>query len=421
MKTAITSKLAKLGGEKTITEPLAVWPQYDQSEREALIKALEGSIGCASQGRAVGFTVEFEKKFAQHHHLKFGVNCFNCTVGLEAALAIAGLGPDDEVIVSPYTFFASVSSVIRTGAVPVFSDIDPKTMCIDIAGLEKLRTPRTKAVMPVHFAGYIDDMPRLKAWADQHQILVIEDAAQAQGTCRDGKYAGAFGVGAVFSFQRNKNMSAGEGGMFLTDDEKYEKAFREFIWHGTRQQGADGHHSITTNLRMTEFQSAILLEQLAKLDRQNKKRMQECDRLDELMRNIPGFEPLDYDPLDVHARHLYIFKMDRKFWGHVSKKVLLECLNAEGVRCSGGYPHPNYQYPAFVNQNFPKWYKVANQSAFDAGRLDFSKLRLPQVEQACQDVFLMPHFVFLSDFNIGEKIAAALAKVSENKDIIATL
>lgn len=423
MKTdnSMTEALAKCGGSKTITQSFAQWPQYGQTERDLLLAALEGSVGCASQGRAVGFTVEFEKRFAQYHHRRFAVNCFNCTQGLEAALAIAGIGPHDEVLVTPYTFFASVSSILRAGAIPLFADINPKTMCIDIGGLEKLRTSSTKAVMAVHLGGYIDDMPALKKWADQHNILIIEDAAQAQGSCRNGEYAGSFGLGAVFSFQRNKNMCAGEGGMFVTDDEKMEKAFREFIWHGTRQQGTDGHHSFSSNLRMTEFQSAILLAQLAKLDAQNKKRMAACDRLDVLVKDIEGFEPLLTDPLDVHARHLYIFKLDRKFWGDISKHTIIHCLLAEGVRCSGGYPHPVYRYPAFENQNYPKWYQLVNQSAIAQGKLDFKNLKLPQVEKACDEVLMIPHFVFLSDFDVAEKIAQALMKVAENKNVIRSM
>ncbi|MFA6091804.1 MAG: DegT/DnrJ/EryC1/StrS family aminotransferase [Elusimicrobiota bacterium] len=410
-----TPILALHGGSKTITQPIAGWPQFGTKDQDFLVRALKDSQHCASQARAVGYTVRFEEEFARYHGRKFGVACSNCTQGLEGVLAIAGIGPGDEVLVPSYTFMATASSVIRAGAIPVFVDIDPDTMCTNARLLEAGRTQKTKAAIPVHFGGYLEDMRAIHDWAQAHGILILEDAAQAHGSCRDGYHAGAFSMGAVFSFQRNKNMCAGEGGIFVTDDEDLKTKFKEFIWHGMKIGGAEGHHSIASNLRITEFQSAILLAQLENLAGQDRRRMSACNALDAAIGMIEGFRPLKLAPLTSHARHLYMFKIDQEFWGSTPKKRIHEALIAEGVTCGTGYAYPLYRNPVFNNKNFTEFYRRANKPSFDAGLLDFRNTLLPNVEIACQEIMTIPHFVFLSDFDVAGKIAEALTKVAKNR------
>ncbi|TLM80561.1 MAG: hypothetical protein FDZ70_00235 [Actinobacteria bacterium] len=417
----MAERLAIDGGPKTIDEPVAPWPQHTGSDEDWVVRSVRESNACASASTAVGYTIRFEREFAEMHGRRYGVACCSCTQGLEAMVAIAGIEPGDEVIVPPYTFMATAACVIRAGGVPVFGDVDPLTMCLDIRRLDEVRTERTKAVIPVHFGGFMDDMVALRRWAEPLGITVIEDAAQAHAARRDGWYPGEHSMGAVFSFQRNKNMSAGEGGVYLTDDEDLMLAFREFIWHGTRQGGAPGHFSISSNLRITEFQSALLLAQMERLEEQTRKRMDACDALDLLIDGIPGFTRLDASAMEVHPRHLYIVRLDRAYWGGVKKATVLKALQAEGVVIGAGYDYPLYRNPVFVDGNYPSVYRAANAEAIAAGRLDFSSVVLPEVERACGDVMTMPHFVFLSDYAVAERVGSALAKVSEARDRIAEM
>jgi dTDP-4-amino-4,6-dideoxygalactose transaminase len=279
------AKLAINGGEKTRTEPWPSWPVIDDSDRQALIDVLESGVWGVG-GPQVG---AMEREFAEFHDAKHAVATTSGTVALELALRAAEIGPGCEVIVPPYTFIATANAPIMVGAIPVFADIDPDTYCLDPAAAEAAITPSTRAIIGVHIAGSPCDMDALKAVADEHDLVFIEDAAQAHGAEWRGTKVGAIGHLGAFSFQSSKNVCAGEGGVVTTNDD--ELAARAWSIHNVGRvpegQWYD-HRVLGANLRITGFQAALIrcgLKRLpALMDRRDECGFYLQERLDE----IPG-------------------------------------------------------------------------------------------------------------------------------------
>lgn len=386
------------------------WPIFDKKEINIVSKAILKSNSCASEGRNVGFTTEFEKKFAKFHKKKYGVACFNCTVGLEALLICSEIGPGDEVLVPAYTYISSVTSIIRVGAIPKFIDINPHTLCTDLELIKKKITKKTKAVMLVHFGGYMSDILKIKNYFKNKKIRVIEDAAQAHGSKRNGKYPGEIDAGAIFSFQRNKNMCSGEGGMLLTNKKDIAKKFREFIWHGTKPGKSNIHNFVGTNFRITEFQSAILLEQLKKLKKWNSTRMNLCKKLDKSLKEVSFVNINSQEDLQVHARHLYSFRL-KEYVSQKMREKIIKRLKISKIFCNGGYAYPVYKSPIFKKKNFPKYFKDSNKQVYKKWIKYIDNLYLHNSEEACKRTIILPHFIFLSDKNIHKKILNILKKL----------
>src|SRR6516162_8320563 len=217
------SELAVLGGRKAKTKPFPAWPTYDEKERRALGEVLESRIWWRTPGTK---TLEFERAFAAFHGARHGVAVTNGTAALEVVMAALRVGPGDEVIVPNFTFIATASAVLFAGALPVMVDVLPDTYCIDPDLVEAAITPRTKAIIAVHMGGHPADLDRLSEIAKKHGIALIEDSAHAHGSEWHGKKIGTFGVGATFSFQASKLMTAGEGGMIISNDDNFERQAR---------------------------------------------------------------------------------------------------------------------------------------------------------------------------------------------------
>jgi perosamine synthetase len=217
----------------------------------------------SSQG---AYVKKFEQQFAEYSDMKFGVAVSNGTVAIHLALAALGIGEGDEVIVPDLTFAASINGVIYTGATPVIADIDPETWTLSPAAVEALITPRTKAVMPVHIYGHPCHMDELMAIAKKHNLLVVEDCAEALGALYKGKHVGTFGDAATFSFFGNKTITTGEGGMVLFKDEAVHNKAMVLRDHGMSKQKRYWHDFVGFNYRMTNIQAAIGVAQLERLD-----------------------------------------------------------------------------------------------------------------------------------------------------------
>ncbi len=170
----------------------------------------------------------FETACAACQDARFGITTTSGTTALEAALLTLGIGAGDEVIVPPHTFLATASAVLRVNAIPVFADIEPRTLCIDPDDVARRITPRTRAIIPVHLGGYVADMDRLRAPARPHAPAILEDACHTGGGAWNGKGAGALGTCGVFSFQATKNISGAEGGIVLADDAGFAERGRSF-------------------------------------------------------------------------------------------------------------------------------------------------------------------------------------------------
>ncbi|MBC7287630.1 MAG: DegT/DnrJ/EryC1/StrS family aminotransferase, partial [Armatimonadetes bacterium] len=356
---------------------------------------------------------EFVEKFAQFCNASFCVACTSGTTALEIALRAAGVGPGDEVIVPPYTFIATASSVVSVGAVPVFADIDPETLCLDPAAAEAAISERTAAIIPVHIGGMPADMDALRALADKHGLKIIEDCAQAHGAEYRGRRVGGIGDAGCFSFQSSKNITAGEGGAVVTSDpELYGAAWSIHNVGRVPEGGWYDHRVLGWNLRMTEFQAAVLLRGLELWPEQDQTRQRNAARLRERLVEIPGVEPQAFSPgADKCAYHLFICRYDAEAFDGLPRAKLLQALQAEGIPVAAGY-NPLYREPVFVDGLDLDGCPFACK--FYTGKVDYRSLRLPVVEHVCTEgSFWMPHNVLLGDESDVDDIADAIAKVYE--------
>ena len=247
--------------ERAVTSPLPhipiSRPWIGPEEKAAVIEVLES--GMLAQGPRVA---AFEDAFTQLTGAKHAIATSSGTTGLHLALMAHGIGPGDEVVTSPFTFIASVNTILFTGATPVFADIDEGSFNIDPKAIEAAITPRTKALMPVHLYGQPCDMDEITALARKHGLAIIEDAAQAVGATYHGRHAGTFGTG-VFSLYATKNVMTGEGGMITTDDDHIADQCRLLRNHGMRKRYQ--YEMLGYNFRLTDVLAAIGIAQLGRL------------------------------------------------------------------------------------------------------------------------------------------------------------
>jgi dTDP-4-amino-4,6-dideoxygalactose transaminase len=330
-------KLAILGGEKTKGSPFPEWPQYDENERRALIEVLDSQIWWRTPGSR---TLTFEGEFAAYHQAKHGIAVTNGTAAIEVALAALGVGPGDEVIVPDFTFVASASAVLFAGALPVLVDITPDTYCIDPELASAAITERTKAIIAVHMAGHPADLDQLREIAQNHNLHLIEDSAHAHGSEWKGHKIGAIGDVGTFSFQQSKLMTAGEGGMIITNDDEIERLARST--HDCGRMPGEwfyDHYIYGSNYRLSEWQGAVLSQQLKRLPEQTELRSRNAAILDQTLVNIEGITPQASDPrCTVNGHYAYIFHYDKQAFAEVPTERFIEALNAEGIPTQASYP-----------------------------------------------------------------------------------
>ena len=403
-------RLAINGGDKSCSCEWPRWPIWDDTERTNLNQVLE------SGNWWFGDNVhQFEREFAQFQGAQFGITVSSGTTALEAALRALGVGAGDEVIVPPYTFLATATAVLMVNAIPVFADILPDTLCIDADDVERKITPKTRAIMPVHFGGYMADMDRLCDIANRHHLLIIEDACHAWGSMWKGKGAGTLGNCGVFSFQASKNISSGEGGIIVTNDEQTADACASVINCG-RMKGGEWykHYMLASNLRMTEFQAAILRAQLTRLEAQTIKRMQNAQILNAGLSQIPSLSVMKPDArMTRRSYHLYPIRVNTQQLG-ISKERFIEACQAEGVPIGTGYPIPLYQQPLFASLG-------ANAAAGGdpTPPYDYSAVHCAVCEQVCDDTCWLHHQCLLADADAMTAICTAIQKVCDNvKELI---
>lgn len=315
-------------------------PSLGKEETEAVARVMES--GMIAQGQVVA---EFERSFASYCGVKHAIATSNGTTALHATLLAAGIGPGDEVIVPSFTFIATATSVSMCGARPVFADVDDRTFTIDPASAEALITPRTRAVMGVHLFGQPFDVPALSTLCREHNLLLIEDAAQAHGSTFRGRKIGSFGELACFSFYATKNMTTGEGGMVTTDDADLADRIRLLINHGQKEKYL--HTSLGYNYRMTDMGAAMGLVQLRKLDGMNARRAANAKYLDESFR-FPGLVTPHVRPDSTHVYHQYVLKVEKG--ARLSRDGLMQALAARGIGTAIHYPRPVHDQPLYRGQ-----------------------------------------------------------------------
>lgn len=394
-------ELAIKGGKPVRKKPFPSWPVFGKEEGRALLDVLNsGKWGIGGTKNA-----EFAQAFAKWLGVKRVVTCTNGTAAIEIALRAAGVSPADEVIVPAYTFVATASSVLSIGAVPVFADIEPETYMIDPAMIERAITPKTRAIIPVHIGGAPANMGAILKIAQEHNLRVIEDAAQAHGAEWRGKRIGGMGDMATFSFQSSKNLTAGEGGAISTDNEELGEDAWSIMNCGRRKDRQWYEHFILgSNFRMTEFQAALLLKQLPRVERQMKVREKNATYLKKRLAEVEGITPLKpYPEVTRHAYHLFIMRYDKSAFGGVHKSKFVEALNKEGIPLAPGYTIPLHELPAIRSYRLP--YVT----------LDYSKTSLPVTEHACKEEGVWFHqSVLLGTRKDMDDIVDAMLKVKRH-------
>jgi len=305
------AELAVNGGKKSNQKGFPVWPQYDDAERKALQDVLDSRVWWRTPGTR---TLAFEQAFAKFHGAKHGIAVTNGTAALEVTVSALGIGAGDEVILPDYTFVATASAVLYAGALPVPVDVSPDTWCLDPKLAEAAITPRTKAIVAVHMGGHPADLDALGDLAKRKGIALVEDSSHAHATEWKGKRIGSHGTAGTFSFQASKLMTAGEGGIVITNDDAFEKQARSVHDCGRMPGEWFYSHFINgSNYRLSEWQGAVLSVQLTRLDAQTQRRHQNARLLDKLLAQIPGITPQKLDPRCTRNGHYaYIFHVDSK-------------------------------------------------------------------------------------------------------------
>ena len=350
------SKLSLLGGKKTRNKPFPKHPVIGDEEKKAVMEVLEtGNLSTfiATPGKYFlgGKKIkEFEENFKQYMGVKYAVALNSATAGLHAAVAATYIGPGDEVIVSPYSFTSTATCVLMNGAIPVFVDIDPDTFCINPEKIRAAITPRTKAIIPVHLFGLPADMNSILKIAQEHNLVVIEDAAQAPGAKYKGKLVGSMGDFGVFSFTESKTITTGEGGVVVTNNEDFAERVRMVRNHGEVITD-EKHRSYISNLigwnyRMTEIAAALGIEQLKKLNRLNKIRIKLANYVRKKVSALGGFIPQRVALDLTNVYYAVAFKYDEEEIG-IPRDLFIKALNAEGIPFSAGYVPPLYWTPIY--------------------------------------------------------------------------
>ena len=403
-------KLAIKGGKPIREKGFPAWPIFDEREEKAILEVLKS--GKWWYGERVK---EFEEKFAAFQDARYGISCTNGTAGLEISLLSLGIGAGDEVIVPPYTFVATASAVLKVNAIPIFADIQLETGNIDPEDAERKITEKTRAIIPVHFAGLPGDMDALGNIAQKHSLKIIEDACHSWGSKWKGKGTGAIGDCGVFSFQMSKNITAGEGGIILTDNEDIADTSRSYTNCG---RGKDKpwyeHYLLGGNYRMTEFQAALLLVQLTRLTEQTEKREENGTYLDERLKDITGIRIIKRDSrVTRRSYHLYIFRYLTEESENLPREKFIEALKAEGIPVFSGYPHPLYKNPLFLRKG--KGAKYCPVSCPFYGReIDYTRANCQNSERICREAVWLSHPVLLAEKKDMDDIVKGIEKVREN-------
>jgi len=333
-----SEKPVLLGGKPVRTKAFPSWPVWDKTEEKALLDVLNSGKWFRGGGQIV---TQFEEEYAKLMGAKSCLATANGTSALLTSLAVLGVQAGDEVILPPYTFVACVNVVLMLNALPVFVDTDPETFQIDARKIEAAITDRTAAIMPVHLGGNVADLDTILPVAKKHKIPVVEDACQSHLAEWKKRKAGTYGETGCFSFQITKNLNAGEGGAILSNDEDLIE--RCYAFHsnsrGRKTTGYDFKYVARgANFRMTEFQGALLLAQMTRIEQQARTRTENAQYLSNMLLEIPGIQPVRmYEGCTRNAYHLYMFRYKKENFANIPKKTFVRALDKEGIPTSVGY------------------------------------------------------------------------------------
>ncbi|KAF6243998.1 DegT/DnrJ/EryC1/StrS family aminotransferase [Nitrosopumilus sp. b1] len=351
--------LAIKGGKKTRESLFPKHPIIGDEEKKQVLEVLEsGNISTFIASPGENFLggkkiKEFEEKFSKKIGTKFGVAFNSASSALHAAVVAVGVKPGEEIIVPPTTFTSTATCALMHNAIPVFCDVKEDIYCIDPNKIEKLITPLTKAIIPVHLFGHPCDIDEIITIAEKHKLKVIEDCAQALGAEYKDKTVGTFGDCSIFSFQESKTIMTGEGGMLLTDSEEIANIARMVRNHGevilpTMKQRSYRTEFLGWGYRMTELEAALGIAQIEKLDTLNAQRITLGNFLSDEINKISGMSHVKYDNVK-HVYWMFGFTYDEKIIG-IPRNLFCDALRQEGIPCFAGYVEPLHLNPIYTEK-----------------------------------------------------------------------
>jgi dTDP-4-amino-4,6-dideoxygalactose transaminase len=424
------STLAIHGGAPLRSTPFPAWPETAAEDELACRDVVrsgkwwsyafnpEELAGEAVSGGSK--VAAFEREWAQFQGVGHALTTASGSGALEIVCRALGIEAGDEVITTPYTFIASCSCLLNAGALPVFVDIDPRTYNLNPELIEAAITPRTRAILVVHFGGNIADMTRIMAIARKHGLPVIEDAAQAHGGRLDGqRNAGGIGHAGIFSFQQSKLLTCGEGGAITTNDKDIAERAWSLRHYGRRREGLwYEHFDLGWNYRMTELQAALLLAQLRKFPDQQARRARNFEILRAGLSKIPGIQLTIQNPESTaHSHYLIVVRYAAEAWDGLPRENLLLALKAEGIPCLPGYTFPLYRNPLFQRLDFKSDTSLFRRKG--AASVDFKGYteRCPVAEHACSEESIwLTQNLLLGTAEDTTAISRAFAKLYEHRD-----
>ena len=357
-------------------------PLIGNEEIEAVTRVLRS--GMLAQGREVEL---FEREFAEYIGARHAIAVANGTLALDTALKALGIREGDEVITTPFTFIATANAILYQRARPVFADIDPRTYNLNPDRVLEKITHRTRAIIVVHLYGQPADMKAFTEIAEDHHLLLVEDAAQAHGAEFLGKKVGSFGHAAIFSFYPTKNMTTGEGGIIVTDDDEVARKARLIRDHGQERKYL--HVVLGYNYRMTNIAAAIGRVQLRKLDTLNEVRRRNAEILTRELKGLRGIIPPYEDPRGKHVYHQYVVRVTAE--AKLSRDELVEKLREKGIETAIHYPVPIHKQPLYRE-------------------LGLSECECPNAEEAARTVLSLPVHPALSREDLAY-IASAMREL----------
>jgi dTDP-4-amino-4,6-dideoxygalactose transaminase len=411
-------KPALLGGEpvRPATNRFPGWPQIRKEDEAGWLEVFRSGRWWRKEGH---FVRDFEKAWAERTGAAHCIATANGTSALMAALHAVDVGPKDEVIVGPYTFIATVNAILAHYALPIFVDTDAESAMIDAGKIEAGITTNTRCILPIHLGGNMADMDRIMDIAKRRNVAVVEDACQAVGAEWRGRKAATIGHLGCFSFHKLKNLSGGEAGAILTNDEALFRRAYGFHSHYRTPDENDPDPNLCRNginLRMSEFQAAAMMAQIGRLDEQARTRDRNAAYLTEMLRDRPGVMPARmYEGCTRNGYHLYMMRYHAEAMSGLPRERFIRAVRAEGIPIAAGYA-PLNKHPFLENTlNSRPFRSVYSKQEIDRWR---ERNQCPANDKLCEQGLWLAHNVLLGSRRDMEDIIAAVRKVQRNADIL---
>jgi dTDP-4-amino-4,6-dideoxygalactose transaminase len=414
----VKGKLALHGGSPAAAGKKSPWPLWDGTQDEQPVLAALRS-GVWSRAERVA---KFEEKYASLIGTKRCLATTNGTMALVTALTALEVGVGDEVLVGPYTFIASVNAIFAAGALPIFVDTDPETFLVNPELMEAKITPNTRAILPVHINGLPADMGRINTIAKKHDLVVVEDACQAWMSELNGQKCGSLGDLGCFSFQNSKNFTCGEGGAVTGNDDAVMDRAYSFHNFGIAYNEPAPRKGQAVRLgmkcRMSEYQAAILMAQMMRLEEQSECRWENAQRVSARLREIPGITPARLNAgVTCVSYYKYPFRFQCEQFGGVTRENFIRAMRAEGVSCSAGRRVALNRQPFFEevlsSRNFQRMY---SKEQLEHCR---QQNHCPGNDKLCGEAVSFSQSLLLGSKEGTDKIADAFEKVYEHRSELA--